>query len=82
MSADFVIETLVVATVLKVTVSVGPPPRTAVHGLVVPEQVEGLSAPWPLQPPKVEPTLGLARKVTVAPLSEVVMFGEHVLETV
>ena len=68
--------------VSKVTVSVGFPPSTAEQGFVVPLQVDELRFSCPLQPPKEDPTLGLALNVTVAPLSEVVMFGLHLLVTV
>ena len=67
---------------LNVTVRVGLAPSTALHGLVVPEQVDELRLAAPLHPPNVEPTLATALKVTVAPLSEVVMFGKQVAETV
>ncbi|HYT56145.1 MAG TPA: hypothetical protein VEQ38_15675 [Verrucomicrobiae bacterium] len=67
---------------VKVTVSAGPPLNTALHGLVVPEQVEELRFAWPLQPANVDPLPALALNVTVAPLSEVVILGTHVLVTV
>ena len=70
------------AAVLNVTVNIAPPPKMAEHGFVVPEHVEELRLPGALQPTNVEPPLGLALNVTVAPLSEVVIFGEHVLVTV
>lgn len=68
---------------LNVTVSVALEPKTALHGFVVPEHVDGpLRSFWLLQPAKVDPGLAVARNVTVAPLSDVVMFGLHVLVTV
>ena len=67
---------------LNVTVSAALLPRMAEHGFVVPEHVEELRLPGALQPPNVDPPLGLALNVTVAPLSDVVIFGEHVLVTV
>ena len=74
---------VVVATgLLKVTVSFGLPPPTALHGFVVPEHVEELRLSGALQPAKVEPAAGLALKVTVATLVSVVILGEHVLVTV
>jgi len=80
--ATFVIDTSVVETVLNVTVSVGLEPNTALHGFVVPVQLEELRLFGALQPAKVDPPLAVATKVTVAPLSEVVILGEHVLLTV
>src|SRR5688572_6613889 len=67
---------------LNVTVRAGLAPSTALHGLVVPVQVDELRLAGRLHPPNVEPTLATALKVTVAPLSEVVMFGKQVAETV
>ena len=71
---------------LNVTVSDGLPPRTAVHGFVrsgvASEHVEELRLAAPLQPAKTDPAAGVALNVTVAPLSEMVMFGKHVLPTV
>ena len=64
------------------TVSVGPPPNSALHGLVVPKQLEELRFAWPLQPPNVDPLPTVATNVTVALLSDVVIFGEHVPVTV
>ena len=67
---------------MNVTVSDGFAPNTALHGLVVPEHVEELRLLAPLQPTNVDPPPAVALKVTVAPLSDVVIFGEHVLVTV
>jgi hypothetical protein len=50
--------------------------------LVVPVQVEGLRFSGRDHPAKVDPTPALALNVTVAPLAEVVILGEHVLVTV
>jgi hypothetical protein len=50
--------------------------------LVVPVHVLELRFAGALQPANEDPPVGAAEKVTVAPLSEVVMFGRHVLETV
>jgi hypothetical protein len=72
-----------VATVaVKVTVSAGLEPNTALHGLVVPKQVEELRFEGALQPAKVDPPAVVARNVTVAALSEVEILGVHVLVTV
>ena len=78
----FVIDTSVFAAPLKVTVIVPLLPNTRLQGLVVPVHVFELALVIPLHPAKVDPTLGVAKNVIVAPLSEVVMFGKHVLETV
>jgi hypothetical protein len=67
---------------LNVTVRAELAPRTALQGLVVPEHVEELRLFAPLQPANVDPDAAVAVYVTVAALSEVVMFGEHVLMTV
>ena len=48
----------------------------------MPEHVEELRLDGALQPPKADPPLALALNVTIAPLSEVVMLGEHVFVTV
>jgi hypothetical protein len=66
----------------KVTVKVALDPRTALHGFVVPVQVELDRSAAPLHPLKLDPAAALALNVTVAPFAEVVMFGKHVLETV
>ena len=67
---------------LNVTVIAALPAATPVQGFVVPEQVVGLKLLTKLQPPNVDPPLAVAVNVIVAPLSEVVIFGEHVLFTV
>ena len=69
-------------TPLNVTVRVPPGPMTAEHGFVVPVHVFGERSAWPLHPPNVEPTAGVARNAIDAPLVEVVMFGAQVLVTV
>ncbi len=68
--------------VLNVTVSAGLPPKTALQGFVVPEHVLEERLRGALQPANADVPFGVAWKVTVAPLAEVVMFGEHVLVTV
>ncbi|PWB68973.1 MAG: hypothetical protein C3F07_20765 [Anaerolineales bacterium] len=73
---------VVSAAGLNVAVRLAFAPNTALHGLVVPEHVEELRPLAALQPAKVDPLSATAVKVTVAPLSEVVILGEHVLETV
>jgi hypothetical protein len=80
--ATLVMETSVFAAPLKVTVIVPLAPKTRLQGLVVPLQVEELAFVTPLHPPKVDPTLAVAKKVIVAPLFEVVMLGKQVLVTV
>jgi hypothetical protein len=67
---------------LKVTVRVPLGPMTAVQGLVVPEQVVEARSAWPLHPVNVEPEVGVARKVIVAPFTLVEILGTHVEETV
>ena len=74
--------TLAVTSLLKLTVSAGLPTNTALHGLVVPEHVEELRLAGVLQPVKVDPPPALALNVTIAPLSDTVILGEHVLVTV
>lgn len=75
-------DVLVARSPLNVTVRDGLAPRTALHGFVVPKHVEELRFVCPLQPAKVDVPFGVARNVTVAPLSEVVIFGRHVVVTV
>jgi hypothetical protein len=72
----------VFALPLNVTVTVALEPATPVQGLVVPEQVVGEKSAIPLHPVKFDPLLAAALRVIVAPLMDVVMFGEHVLVTV
>ena len=67
---------------LNVTVKAPPEPNTAEQGLVVPEQVDELRPAVADQPAKVDPGAAVALNVTTAPLSEVLMLGEHVLVTV
>src|SRR5690242_16238695 len=62
---------------LKVTVRAGLPLNTALQGFVVPVHVLGLRLEGRLQPANVDPPVAVARNVTVAPLSDVVMFGEQ-----
>ena len=66
---------------LNVTVSSALLPAVPWQGFVVPEQVVGLKV-LALQPANVDPPLAVARNVIVAALSEVVIFGAHVLNTV
>jgi len=73
---------VVLAAPLKVTVNDGLPLNPELHGLVVPVQVEPVRFAGALQPANVDPPLALAVKVTDAPLSEIEILGEHVLETV
>ena len=68
--------------VLNVTLRAGPPPNTALQGLVVPVHVDEPRALGALHPANVDVPLAVAVKVTVAPLSDDVMLGEHVLVTV
>lgn len=80
--ADELTDVEVAVAPLNVTVSAGLAPKTALQGLVVPVHVEELRLAGALQPPNVEPPVALALNVTVAPLSDVVMLGEHVPLTV
>jgi hypothetical protein len=73
---------VVAVNALNVTVRLGLPLATALQGFVLPVQVEGLRLAEALQPPNVDPAEAVAVNVTVAPLSEVVKLGEHVLVTV
>jgi hypothetical protein len=71
---------------LKVAVSVPLGPIVTLQVAVVPVHEltpeEGVKSACPLQPANVEPEAAVAVIVTSAPLSEVLMFGEHVLLTV
>ena len=75
---------VVVLTLPPLNVTVRDPllPKTRLHGLVVPEQVDEVVPETKLHPPKVDPPFAVANRVIIAPLSEVEIFGEHVLETV
>jgi len=73
---------VVVGLPLNVTVIAALPAATPVQGVVVPEQVVGLKLLTALQPPNVDTPLALALNVIIAPLTEVLIFGEHVLFTV
>jgi hypothetical protein len=73
---------VVAGLAVKVAVKLGLLFRTALQGLVVPEHVDEMRLLCPLHPEKTYPVPAVAVKVTEAPLSEVVMFGEHVLVTV
>ena len=68
--------------VLKVTVIAPFPPKTRLHGFVVPEQADEEALLTRLQPENVDAELAAALRVIVAPLSEVVMLAEHVFVTV
>jgi hypothetical protein len=67
---------------LKVTVMAPPEPKTSEQGFVVPVHVLLDAFATPLHPANVEPPFAVALNVIVAALSDVVMFGEHVLVTV
>ena len=58
------------------------PVNTRLHGFVVPMHVDELTFEGALQPANDEPLAAVALSVIVAALSEVVMFGAHVPETV
>ena len=67
---------------LNVTVNAPSPPKTSEQGLVVPIHVLLDALAGALHPPNDELPPAVARNVIVAPLSDIVMFGEQVLVTV
>ena len=73
---------VVLRLALNVTVRAPAEPITAEHGFAVPAQVVEETPLTFDHPANVDPAAGAAARVMTAPLSDVVMFGEHALVTV